>query len=328
MASINLKDEKYWGKLSSPAYWEKRAKEIDLQNKKTEQEVLKELNNAYKRASDAISADINEFIIKYATDNKIDYTTATQVLTPIEISEYNQRIADLKALYQDSGNERLKREIDKLNARLKVTRLQALNDKINIEMSKLSHEFETTLRDTMTNLVINGHGEVAQLLGVMQPIIHTTALEAIINYPYHGKMFADSVWDNKDALCKWIENELTTAIVRGDSIQKTARRLKKDLGVKYYYQAERLVRTETNYAVNQGHLQGYKDSGVCEKYEILAHLDKRTSKICKGWVECEPKNRTFKLNEAVVGKNYPPFHPNCRTTVMPVVNWEQFGVYF
>ena len=43
-----------------------------------------------------------------------------------------------------------------------------------------------------------------------------------------------------------------------------------------YKHAERLVRTETNYALNQGHLNGYKKAGV-KKYEILAKLDARTS---------------------------------------------------
>ena len=71
-----------------------------------------------------------------------------------------------------------------------------------------------------------------------------------------------------------------------------------------YYQAERLVRTETNYAMNQGHLEGYKASEVVGEYEILAFLDSRTSKICN-----EMDGKRFKLTEAQVGVNYPPFHP-------------------
>ena len=109
--------------------------------------------------------------------------------------------------------------------------------------------------------------------------------------------------DNKDALVKHIKQNLTAGIIRGDSIQKMSRQLKKDLNV-LYYQAERLVRTETNYAMNQGHLKGYEDSGVVEKYEFLAAIDSRTSKLCKN-----QNGKVYKLSDATVGVNYPPLHP-------------------
>ena len=81
-----------------------------------------------------------------------------------------------------------------------------------------------------------------------------------------------------------------------------------------YYQAERLVRTETNYALTQGHLNGYKEAGV-KKYEILAKIDSRTSKICK-----EKDGDIVEIDEGgIVGDNLPPFHPNCRTTIIPVI---------
>ena len=46
MASINLKDEKYWGKLSNPEYWKKRNEELDKYLAKTQKETLKGLNQA------------------------------------------------------------------------------------------------------------------------------------------------------------------------------------------------------------------------------------------------------------------------------------------
>ena len=150
-------------------------------------------------------------------------------------------------------------------------------------------------------------------MGVMAPGIPREAIKKIIEYPYAGKMFSDRIWDNKDALVKYIQQDLTVGIIRGDSIQKMARQLKKDLNV-LYYQAERLVRTETNYAMNQGHLKGYADSGVVEKYEFLAAIDSRTSKLCKN-----QNGKVYKLSDAVVGVNFPPLHPHCRSTVIPVL---------
>ena len=313
MIGLSKKDEKYWGPLSNKSYWLKRSEELDKVATKVEKEVMKELSALYRDAFRSIEKEVNDFMMKYAVDHKLDYATVTQMLTPIDLAEYNQRIEEMYAMYRDTGSEYIKTEIDRLNARAKITRLQALQDAINVELTKVTHEYQMTLEDTLIGLFTEQYKEVSELLGIMAPVINREAIKTIIEYPYAGKMFSDRIWDNKDALVKHIKQNLTAGIIRGDSIQKMARQLKKDLNV-LYYQAERLVRTETNYAMNQGHLKGYADSGVVEKYEFLAAIDSRTSKLCKN-----QNGKVYKLSDATVGVNFPPLHPHCRSTVVPVL---------
>lgn len=310
---LSKKDDKYWGPLSNKSYWLKRSEELDKVATKVEKEVMKELSALYRDAFRSIEKEVNDFMMKYAVDHKLDYATVTQTLTPIDLAEYNQKIEELYAMYRDTGSEYIKIEIDRLNARAKITRLQALQGAINVELTKVTHEYQMTLEDTLIGLFTEQYKEVSELLGIMAPVINREAIKTIIEYPYAGKMFSDRIWDNKDALVKHIKQNLTAGIIRGDSIQKMSRQLKKDLNV-LYYQAERLVRTETNYAMNQGHLKGYADSGVVEKYEFLAAIDSRTSKLCKN-----QNGKVHKLSDATVGVNYPPLHPNCRSTVIPVL---------
>lgn len=300
---MSKKDDKYWGPLSNKSYWLKRSEELDKVATKVEKEVMKELSALYRDAFRSIEKEVNDFMMKYAVDHKLDYATVTQMLTPIDLAEYNQKIEELYAMYRDTGSEYIKIEIDRLNARAKITRLQALQDAINVELTKVTHEYQMTLEDTLIGLFTEQYKEVSELLGIMAPVINREAIKTIIEYPYAGKMFSDRIWDNKDALVKHIKQNLTAGIIRGDSIQKMSRQLKKDLNV-LYYQAERLVRTETNYAMNQGHLKGYEDSGVVEKYEFLAAIDSRTSKLCKN-----QNGKVYKLSDAVVGVNFPPLHP-------------------
>ena len=310
---MSKKDDKYWGPLSNKSYWLKRSEELDKVATKVEKEVMKELSALYRDAFRSIEKEVNDFMMQYAKDHKLDYATVTQTLTPIDLAEYNQKIEELYAMYRDTGSEYIKIEIDRLNARAKITRLQALQDAINVELTKVTHEYQMTLEDTLIGLFTEQYKEVSELLGIMAPVINREAIKTIIEYPYAGKMFSDRIWDNKDALVKHIKQNLTAGIIRGDSIQKMSRQLKKDLNV-LYYQAERLVRTETNYAMNQGHLKGYADSGVVEKYEFLAAIDSRTSKLCKN-----QNGKGYKLSDAVVGVNFPPLHPHCRSTVVPVL---------
>ena len=303
MIGLSKKDEKYWGPLSNKSYWLKRSEELDKVAKMTEKEVMKKLSALYRDAFRSIEKEVNDFMMKYAVDHKLDYATVTQMLTPIDLAEYNEKIQELHAMYRDTKSEYIKIEIERLKARSKITRLRALQDAINVELCKVTHEYQMTLEDTLIGLFSDQYTKACELMGVMAPGIPRAAIQKIIEYPYAGKMFSDRIWDNKDALVKYIQQDLTVGIIRGDSIQKMARQLKKDLNV-LYYQAERLVRTETNYAMNQAHLKGYKDSGVVEKYEFLAAHDKRTSKLCR-----DLDGEMFELSKAVVGENYPPMHP-------------------
>lgn len=310
---MSKKDDKYWGPLSNKSYWLKRSEELDKVAKMTEKEVMKKLSALYRDAFRSIEKEVNDFMMKYAVDHKLDYATVTQMLTPIDLAEYNEKIQELHAMYRDTKSEYIKIEIERLKARSKITRLRALQDAINVELCKVTHEYQMTLEDALIGLFTEQYKEVSELMGVMAPVINREAIKTIIEYPYAGKMFSDRIWDNKDALVKHIKQNLTAGIIRGDSIQKMSRQLKKDLNV-LYYQAERLVRTETNYAMNQGHLKGYADSGVVEKYEFLAAIDSRTSKLCKN-----QNGKVYKLSDAVVGVNFPPLHPHCRSTVIPVL---------
>ena len=75
-----------------------------------------------------------------------------------------------------------------------------------------------------------------------------------------------------------------------------------------------LYRTEINYGINQAFLASMKSQGI-EEYEYSAILDDRTSEICESL-----DGLTFKVADAEVAENYPPMHPNCRSTVIPKPN--------
>lgn len=55
----------------------------------------------------------------------------------------------------------------------------------------------------------------------------------------------------------------------------------------------------------------YKECGITS-YCFLATLDRRTSPQCR-----ELDGKVFLIAEAETGKNYPPIHPNCRSTTVP-----------
>ena len=196
--------EKYWGDLiremyqalkkrlptseeMNEAYWKLRTDEIDKTVAKLQKEVYKEMAQAYVETFREIAKETNDFLMKYATDNKLDLATVNQLITPVELSEYTEKMEQLRAMYRDTKSEYILREIKELEARMTITRFQALQDSINIELCKITHEFQMTLEDTLIGLFTEQYKEASEMLGIMNPTIPTEAIKKSLNILIMGK---------------------------------------------------------------------------------------------------------------------------------------------
>ncbi len=61
--------------------------------------------------------------------------------------------------------------------------------------------------------------------------------------------------------------------------------------------------------------QGYRETGV-QSYRFEAALDLKTCTVCGALDQ-----REFPLAEHETGINYPPLHPRCRCTTVPVTEF-------
>lgn len=296
--------------MGSKEYWMERADAWDRKLLGKENKTIKNINNLYKSSFNEIHKELLSFFDKYAAENNMTLAEAQKVLEPIDMFEYQQKVAELREMYKDTQSQYILDEISRLTNRAQITRLEALLASINVELCKSSQGTQMSLTDMLTGVYTDVYDSTAKLLGGLPLTLPTGAIEHIVDYPWSGKMFSDRIWDNKDNLLKFIKQELTAGLIRGDSTQKISKKLMKDLEV-FYYQAERLVRTESNYTYNHAHAEVYKDCGL-EKYEFLAAIDSRTSPQCR-----QHDSMVYLLKDAKVGTNYPPLHPNCRSTVIP-----------
>ena len=77
------------------------------------------------------------------------------------------------------------------------------------------------------------------------------------------------------------------------------------------YKARRVIRTESNYCINQSELKGMKDAGF-DEYEFIS-LGENAEDVCDTCDDLDGER--FKISEAAVGVNCPPMHPFCRCKV-------------
>lgn len=127
-----------------------------------------------------------------------------------------------------------------------------------------------------------------------------------------GKEFSSRIWDNKKQLTQELRTLITDGIATGKSPLQVAQALQ-DATNNTLYNSKRIIRTETMAIITDSDAAAFEEAGI-EKYRILSTFDKRTSRICQ-----QQDGKEYLLKEKKIATNAPPFHPNCRTTIVPVM---------
>lgn len=277
------------------------------------------LEKMFKLLEECYEDTINNlyaFYGRFADEEGVTITQAQKLLTPTELKECANRIKRIQKLVDNIdtstpfGREQakqLKKEIRLLRGRGRITREMMLIDSINEKWIEVALEMDKELGE---HLAMNYKREykqgledanVKKIIGISIKQIETAIL--IPTFAYH---FSETIWKNKDKLIAWINTEFRRAIVQGVDVRKTAKKLQEHMEVTKY-EAKRLVVTETATVQINGRLDGYKESNVVKKVQVLVYFDKKTCSKCKG-----KDGDIVNLEDAIVGDNIPPFHPSCR----------------
>lgn len=120
-------------------------------------------------------------------------------------------------------------------------------------------------------------------------------------------MFAESV--NSTTLEK-LSNTLGEGIGSGEGIRELADRVQEVYSDFSDYRADRIARTETTAANNEGFIEAYKQSGVATHKEWIAVMDSRTREE-----HALMNGEVVKLDEAFSNGLQYPQEPNCRCVI-------------
>ena len=127
-----------------------------------------------------------------------------------------------------------------------------------------------------------------------------------------GKSWSERVWKNLGDLQRTLNDGLIDCVITGKKTTQLKKQLMERFSVSYH-RAETLVRTEMAHVETQAALDRYKSSGT-EKVRIIVDPDERTCKECSKW-----DDKIINITDIQTGTNCPPFHPNCRCAIAPVV---------
>lgn len=237
---------------------------------------------------------------------------------------YEQQVgANLKELHRQYNNafKTLKAETESLY--LEINSGQAIHshyyqynkyydlmNQIDKEMQKLGQASISINNNNFSQLYQKNFSIVKNELQ-FKGEINSSLLESALNSIWcpDGKHWSSRVWGNVAQLEQKLRDGISNSLLTGKSPAQLIKDIRTDFGTDFY-KAERIVRTEMSVIQNKSTLDTYKTAGV-EKYQILAN--QADDEICG-----DLDNDTFSVEDAVIGENFPPFHPNCRCSIVAV----------
>lgn len=123
-----------------------------------------------------------------------------------------------------------------------------------------------------------------------------------------GKTWSSRIWDNMTLLTETLQEELTHSVITGKKTSELKQQLQDRFNVSFS-QADSLVRTEMAHIQTSAAQQRYSDYGI-QEVQVWADYDERRCDICG-----ELHEKKYPIHGAMPI----PAHPNCRCTIIPVV---------
>lgn len=311
--------------MTTAEYWRDRAEMVMSRGMAKADDVLRDLQKMYAQAARDVQAEIDKLYRMYAQESGLSYADAQAYLNRAERTEWRMTLAEYVDRINATGDKALLAELNALAAQSRVRRFRQVLTAIDVAASELRSDGEKLTEKLLRGAYRSAYRMAGDLLagGTLEALNPASVAQALA-YPWSGASFSDRIWSNAEQLAQTLRRTVTQGLIQGQDVRQMAAGVQKAAGAAMH-RAETLIRTETARCIEDGTLAGYKAAGV-ERYQILVSPDSRTCDAC-----ARLDGAVFRVDEAVTGVNYPPFHPNCRDTTVPyfgddeLARWEQLG---
>ena len=302
-------------------YWAKRQTVDDAYGYFTQAEnTADEIGKVYQKASGYISNQADDIFQRYRTRYNLSEAEARRLINTLrDQTSIDELLKKLQSVEQTEAIMDLRKEIEASAFAARLERLRQLQNNLNLVMRQVYQQELKAQTRFYTDLANEAY--YRSMFRMQQQanaaftfnLIDENAIDRVLNTNWSGKHYSTRIWNNTQGLAQTLKRELLTSLVTGRPQRDTAQIIANKFAVGANA-ARRLVRTETNYVSGEINALAYKDAGV-EEYQFLATLDLKTSQICR-----EHDGRIYKLKDRVVGENFPPLHPWCRSTTVSVID--------
>lgn len=279
-------------------YWEKRQTELMKRLEKQSKGTIQRLVTAYNKSKDNIQKEIQKIFGKYVVDGKLTFKEAKELLNTREAKEfYDNLLEQINSIDNVDVKRKLLAQYNAPAYAYRISRYQALQENIDIELKKLVQEECVISKKHYVDIINEGYYrsifnvQKGTGIGFNFSQLDNRTINLILNENwYKSENFSQRIWKNNNKLADYLKSNFLADNIVGKSIQRMASALDDTMNIGKY-NAVRLLRTETNHFANEAEMLSYKELDI-EKYRFIATLDNVTCKHC-----AELDNKIFYLKD-------------------------------
>ena len=278
-------------------YWRRRAERLEKQIHSGDRVPISRIMRLYKHAFDEIEADIRRTSL------------ARDELNRTEVEALKAEMIKIGASAPDPVRQaQITRAVSAYDYR--IDRMEWLKSRAYMHLMKVAGVAAALVKPHLENAYRAArYGTIDDIakglnVGIDFSLIPKRTIERVVKSPFHGKNYSQRVWDNTAETAAKAQKIIVEGLIKGSSYPHMAQELARVTN-NTYYNAYRLVQTETTHFTEMGRFDAYKDIGI-EKYTYYATLGSKTCDVCAAL-----DGKTFNIDEGIEGKNKPPIHPHC-----------------
>jgi SPP1 gp7 family putative phage head morphogenesis protein len=294
------------------SYWSDREEGFIEDRLLDDQKQSEKINAIYENAIKELTNDINAQYVSLANrTGEFDSDGFRERVDKFDVEAFNKKAAEYVANKDISAQA--KRELQQYNAAMRINRLEFLKLNAQLELANAVSQSE--------NAIINNNAaeflkEAQRRMGVLGNNVIgdtkklRTVANIVANSSFRGATFSERIWKDTKAVQKALDKILTQSMIKGSNPKAMASKLADEFGVSKY-QADRLLRTEASRMSAGASLISIRNAGY-KYFELVTH---GATDFCLDVAGDSP----YLLEDAKVGDNVNPLHPNCRCSTSPFV---------
>ena len=301
-------------------YWRDRAAQLEAMTFEGSVQTEAELVKLYKECYGRLEEQLAVWYAKFAEENEISYQAAKEILSTEELAAFRLDVKEYIRLGKLKDPE-LQKFLKQASAKFHVSRLEYLQVQTRMIIEQVEDQKTALITEAQDKAYVDRFYHTAfgiqkfQGVGYNLEKVDRHQLDLLRKKPWAPDKynFSERIWKNKQKLIDALNKELTLGCIQGRNLDKMAKSISKVMDTTRY-NAMRLCRTETAHFASLATQDTYKKCHV-DEYEILVTHDDRLSDICAAM-----DGERFRVSEYSEGLTAPPFHVNCRSTTIPVVD--------
>ena len=287
------------------SYWRNR---VELEQRaaiKRDEDYATELKKMHDYYFNEIDKEIRTFINRYAEKNgNIPYSEVVARLDAMDVAAFAEKAK--RYVEEKDFGAIANRELAIYNLKMRVSRLEALQQELDLQMIALANEEEKKTGNFLKEEYLQGLKSQAGILGVSEGATVSTAMKQAIDRNFNGATWSSRIWDRQNALRDIVKKATSDLLILGKNPTQIISKLRKEFGVSAH-QAKRLAVTEGSRVAMAAQKDSLESQGY-DEYEYIA--EPSACKIC-----APLDGKIFKVENMESGRNCAPMHPFCRCSV-------------